>query len=89
MHWSGPLQENFFITHAVWKNYSKKKKKKKKKNESEHYNVLPESSGLIWKNLKTLASENYCTPWIDIWRYEDLETTKLSSKWLDLVLNDL
>ena len=33
--------------------------------------------------------KNCCTPWVNIWRYEDLETNKPSSKWLDSALNDL
>ena len=40
----------------------------------------------VYKNKS--ESENYCTAWINIWRNKDLETNKLSSKWLDSVLND-
>ena len=40
----------------------------------------------VYKNKS--VSENYCTPWINIWRYEDFKTNKLTSKWLDLALND-
>ena len=37
----------------------------------------------VYKNKS--VSENY---WINIWKYKDLETYKLSSKWLDSALND-
>ena len=39
----------------------------------------------IYKNKS--VSENYFTPWINIWRYEDLETNRLSSKWTESALN--
>ena len=48
----------------------------------------------IYKN-KSVSENNWikwstqkCTPWMNIWRYEDLETYKLLSKWVDSALND-
>ena len=48
-----------------------------------HYNI---NNTKEYKN--KWVSGNYCTPWISTLRYEDLETNKLSSKWLDSALND-
>ena len=42
----------------------------------------------VSKNYKIQWTTNKCRQWINIWKYQDLETYKLLLNWLNLALNE-